>query len=404
MTVKISHPTRDAIFKDLVALHQSISGDPEGASPEVSAPDPEPEDTAADDSRAALFIEHFPMGALMADIVRDRYRHPVDFRVRGVNRRYADLIGMARVSVLESPFFDVVPGGRADWGAALEAVALKGRPVQGVSQATRVDRLLRVLFFLPRRDTLAVVIDETGADGGALGESAQAHFQQADRLLQSASLLICRFLPGGKLIYANEAYQRFFGVAADALTGPAYLPSIPAADADFVRSRVELICRDNPVVTYETAFDLPTGRRWVQWSEEGVFDADGKLVAYQTAGVEITGMQLQLQEAQRVGGLLRDLLAQQARLHREREGLQSETTQTRQALAEENRNLMRDVKRLEQQTITGDLLVCSGCSRIHDSEGHWMLPHPFLELHTAATVGAKICPYCRRKAEREVTR
>ncbi len=408
MTVTPRRKTRESMFRDLVALHQSISGDKtavasDGSADALSTPEPELASRDVDESVASLFIEHFPMGVLMARVVRDRYRHPVEFRVVGVNRRYADLIGMARVSVLETPFFDAVPGGHADWGVALDTVVLKGRSVQGVSQATRVDRLLRVLFFLANRDTVAVVIDEAGvADRGWLSESAQAHFQQSERLLQSSSLLICRFLPGGKLTYANEAYQRFFGGSADALAGPSFMKSIPPDEVDFVRGRVELICRDQPLVSYEVSFELPNGRRWVQWSEEGVFDADGKLVAYQAVGADITGLRLQLQEDDRVGGMLRDLLDLQVRRSRERDKAQTETTRTRQSITEENRQLKRDVKQLEEQAISGNLLVCNRCSRIHDTEGHWMLPHVFLDLHTSASVGTQVCPYCRSKAEREL--
>ncbi len=396
---------RDAIFRDLVELHQSIAGESaKDASDATSEEVADTADGAADDVRASLFIKHFPVGVLMARIVRDRYRHPVEFRVSSVNRRYADLIGMARVSVLEAPFFDVVPGGLADWGEALETVALKGHPVQGVSQAMRVDRLLRVLFFLPNRDTLAVVVDEAGTDGVGLRESAQTHYQQVEALLQSATLLLCRFLPGGKLMYANEAYRRFFGGAEDALAGPAYMPSILPDQVESVRSSVALLCREHPVVTYEAAFDLPDGRRWVQWSDEGIFDAEGTLFAYQAVGVDITGIKYQLQEADRVGGMLRDLLELQARRSREHGEAHSETTRTGQSLADENRQLKRDVKRLEEQSITGKLLVCNRCSRIHDENGHWMLPHVFLEFRTAATVGSQVCPYCRSQAERESRR
>lgn len=405
MSIKPERKTREALFRDLVELHQSIAGSSAADLPAAVTKDLEEAlDSAGDDVRASRFIEHFPMGVLMARIVRDRYRKPVDFRVSSVNRRYADLIGMARVSVLETPFFDVVPGGRADWGDALETVALKGRPVQGVSQATHVDHLLRVLSFRPDRDTLAVVLEDAGTDNGGLRESARDHFQQTEALLQSAALLICRFLPGGKLIYANDAYQRFFGGTTGTLTGPAYLPSIPPDEMDFVRSRVELIRRDHPLVTYEAAFELPGGRRWVQWNEEGVFDADGKLVAYQALGMDITGIRLQLQEAARVGGMLRDLVDLQARRNRAHDTTHAETTRTGQSLADENRQLKRDLKRFEEKAITGNLTVCNRCSRINDKHGHWILPHVFLEFHTAATVGSEVCPYCRSKAERETNR
>ena len=102
--------------------------------------------------------------------------------------------------------------------------------------------------------------------------------------------------------------------------------------------------------------------------------------------------------------MLRDLLDVQVRRNRERDEAQTETTRTRQSLVDENRRLKRDVKRLEEQAISGSLLVCNRCARIHDAEGHWMLPHVFLDLHTAATVGTQVCPYCRSKAERELSK
>jgi len=128
------------------------------------------------------------------------------------------------------------------------------------------------------------------------------------------------------------------------------------------------------------------------------------LVAYQAVGVDITGIKRQLQEAGRVMGLLRDFLDLQARRNREHDVAHTETTRTGQSLADENRQLKRDVKRLEEQSITGTLAVCERCSRIHDADGHWMLPHVFLDLRTSATVGSEVCPYCRSKAEREIGR
>jgi hypothetical protein len=61
------------------------------------------------DNRYELFCEHFPMGILLAEVGRDRYRHPETFTPVSVNMAYARLLGLARVTILESDFFDVLP-------------------------------------------------------------------------------------------------------------------------------------------------------------------------------------------------------------------------------------------------------------------------------------------------------
>ena len=67
------------IFADLVALHQSITSDAPKAVPAAAekVPAPADEDAAFEsDDRFELFCEHLPMGVLLAEVGRDRYRHP----------------------------------------------------------------------------------------------------------------------------------------------------------------------------------------------------------------------------------------------------------------------------------------------------------------------------------------
>lgn len=394
-----SKSARAAIVKDLVELHHSMVG-----TDAVSVPEPAKSERHEEAGQALpfeLFVEHMPMGVLFANVVRDLYRHPIDFRVSGANKRYADLIGMSRLSVLESPFFDVIPGGRSDWAADIDAVALKGRQAHGIAKVNRTGRSLHVQLFLPRRDTLAVVLDEVNNPGLELRDSARERLWQMEQILATAPLLICRFRPGGEVTYANEAYLHFFETPQEKRVSHNYMTSIPADYADFVRSRIEMICRESPRVTYEAPYDLADGRRWVQWTDVGIFDSDQKLVAYESVGFEMTALKQQEQDSQRLAGRLRDLLSFQARRNRAHEGNHDEITQEQRTLAEDNRALKRKVKSLEALTIKGALQVCSRCSRIHDDKGNWMLPHLFLELRTAASVESSICPYCHTKAERE---
>jgi PAS domain S-box-containing protein len=401
MNGKSKQNNRDAIFQDLVSLHQHISGCEAGA-PDVSTPDSPDASVDSDDThrRAFRFVDHIPMGVLFARVVRDRYRHPIDFKILFVNKRYADLVGCDRVSVLESAFYDVLPGGRGDWEAVVKTDVMKGRVARGLSLALHTDAQLNVLLFLSDRDTLAVVIDD--GRQWPLQASMLSTYTDVDSLLQSSSLLVCRWVPGGQLLYANRAYEHYFGGKWNTLTAPSYMPSIPSADIDFVRSQVELMRRDHPAVSYTVCYACEEkGKRWVQWNEEAVVDADGRIVGYQAVGTDVSAYMESQHEMQRVEGLMRDLLDFQATRNREHVHTHSHNSQNERTIAVEKQQLKRQLATLERTHISGELEVCSRCARIHDSQGAWMLPHVFLALKSTATVSSGVCPYCKRKADTE---
>lgn len=400
------------IFADLVALHQSItSSDQEPASEEPSGEQPRggqaPRNPAQKPEIAEngyeLFCEHLPMGVLLAEVTRDRYRRPQQYMTVKVNMAYARMLGLARVSVLEKEFFDVLPGGEADWNESLQEVAGKGRVAQGMAYWDATDMHVQVTLFLPRRDLLAVVIEDVGTRLSA-GNSVGRHEGELDAVMQASPDLVCRFLPDGTLTYANRAYCEYFKKIREELVGHCFLNEIPSDSVEFVRSRLGTLTRDNPMVTYQHRFEDDQGLRWVEWTDLALFDDEGVIVAYQSHGRDVTAARQEASETTRVAGYMEDLLQYRAKQHSAVETHASETTRSSEALSEEVEELRAEVIRLQGRTVTGELKVCNSCSRIHDEEGHWMVVPMFLESHTAARVGAQVCPYCRRKAERELER
>jgi len=108
-------------------------------------------------------------------------------------------------------------------------------------------------------------------------------------VVETQSELICRFTDGGILTFVNEAYCRYFGRRREDLIGVSFLPMIPEADRDAARERLASINRDHPVVTHEHRGVLSSGEvRWMHWTNQGLFDDQGRLVEYQALGRDVT--------------------------------------------------------------------------------------------------------------------
>ncbi len=403
-------PTSDKkrIFADLVALHQSITSSEEASpSEEPSVEQPAVEETPPmleiDDNGYELFCEHLPMGVLLADVTRDRYRKPQSYKTVKVNMAYARMLGLARVSVLEKEFFEVLPGGEADWKEPLLDVAGKGRVAQGMAYWDATDMHVQVTLFLPRRDLLAVII-ENADTRLSVGSSVGRHEGELDAVMQASPDLVCRFLPDGTLTYANRAYCEYFKKIREELVGHCFLDEIPQDSVEFVRSRLGTLTRDNPSATYRHRFEDELGIRWVEWTDLALFNDEGELVAYQSHGRDVTTAREEASETAQVAGYMEDLLRYRAKQYTAVETQATETTRSSEALSEEVEELRAEIIRLQGKTVGGELQVCNSCSRIHDEDGHWMVVPMFLESHTAARVGSKVCPYCRSKAERDMAR
>lgn len=102
---------------------------------------------------------------------------------------------------------------------------------------------------------------------------------------------ICRFLPDGTHLFVNDAYCRYFGMGREEILGHRFRPEIPEEDREAVRQFFVGLTPENPTGTIEHRIRMPGGKiRWQQWSEQAIFDPDGTLVEYQSAGRDITDL------------------------------------------------------------------------------------------------------------------
>jgi len=114
-------------------------------------------------------------------------------------------------------------------------------------------------------------------------------------IVEDQSELICRWLPGGKLVFVNDSYCRYFGKEKKDLVGHSFMPLIPEGDQEIVEEYVSKLTPKNPVTTYMHRVVNHKGQiRWIQWTDRLISNEKNNSIEYQSVGRDVT----ELREAQ----------------------------------------------------------------------------------------------------------
>lgn len=117
-------------------------------------------------------------------------------------------------------------------------------------------------------------------------EKSEAEYRA---VVEGQTELICRYLPGGTITFANDTYCRYFGKGREELIGHVFLPRIHEEDYDYVQERFALLTGDKPVVTIEHRVVRPDGDvRWHRWINHAIFDDEGNIIEFQAVGRDVT--------------------------------------------------------------------------------------------------------------------
>ncbi len=108
-------------------------------------------------------------------------------------------------------------------------------------------------------------------------------------IVEDQTELICRFRADGTITFVNGAYCRYFQRSPEDLVGRSFWPLLPEHDQESARRHLASITRDHPVASMEHQVLAPGGEeRWQHWTDHGIFDAQGRLLEYQSVGRDIT--------------------------------------------------------------------------------------------------------------------
>lgn len=108
-------------------------------------------------------------------------------------------------------------------------------------------------------------------------------------LVQGQSDLICQTLTEGTVLFANDAYCRFFGKSLDELVGRNFSNLIPEKLYDKAIAYRVGFTPDRPTATHENdAIRVDGELRHFQWSNSAVFDDAGHPTMFFSIGHDIT--------------------------------------------------------------------------------------------------------------------
>lgn len=134
------------------------------------------------------------------------------------------------------------------------------------------------------------------ADPHADGREQGCAAERAERyrsILDSQTELVCRWLANGRIVFANEAYCRFFGRTADDVLGSRWRPERGgpgpgSSDDDVVLAQLARLSAEHPLACLERRVRAAGGGFvWLRYIFRGIFDADGALAEIQSVAHDI---------------------------------------------------------------------------------------------------------------------
>ena len=118
-------------------------------------------------------------------------------------------------------------------------------------------------------------------------------------VVEDASMLICRFRPGGGIEYVNRAFCEYYRQAPEQLIGWSFFAPIIEEDRGEVETALASLKTDRPtLIQSQRVFPAPGEMRWQRWTHRALFDDYGRISLYQSFGEDIT--EQKLAEAARV--------------------------------------------------------------------------------------------------------
>jgi PAS domain S-box-containing protein len=128
-------------------------------------------------------------------------------------------------------------------------------------------------------------------------------------VVENQTEFVSRWTPDGVVTFVNDAYCRYFRRRREDVLGKTYFSRLPADEQQRMQAHVASFSPENPVQTIEHRVLWSDGEiHWQQWTNRAIFDADGKVVEFQSVGRDVTERRQAEMERVRSLSMLRSVL------------------------------------------------------------------------------------------------
>jgi two-component system CheB/CheR fusion protein len=167
--------------------------------------------------------------------------------------------------------------------------------------ASPTHNLLQLQLFLVALALPLLLLSALVQESRRTSRALHASREQYRSIVEDQTEMICRFRPDGTYVFVNAAYAAFYGRAPEAFVGKSMSAVLPPDAYSATRARIAMITRQSPVVTSDSeAVNARGDRRQQQWRDRGFFDAQRRVLEYQSVGRDITDRYRADVEASRV--------------------------------------------------------------------------------------------------------
>jgi len=107
-------------------------------------------------------------------------------------------------------------------------------------------------------------------------------------IVENQTEFIVKWLPDGTRTFVNDSYCRYFGINEEDCLGTSFFPLVAPEFRDVIHQETASLTPEAPAYTEEHLSIVSGGQHWQQWTNRGIFDADGNLTELLSTGQDIT--------------------------------------------------------------------------------------------------------------------
>lgn len=239
----------------------------------------------------------------------ERYRQVVEssndyvWEVDGEGRltycsdRVRDILGYAPEEMVgKTPADFLPPADQESGGAGIRATMASGESFD-IQEYRLLSATGKIICFSTRGGPIR---DESGTLIGYRGVStnitARKHAESVLRaseeryrgLVESQRHLIIRWTPDYRLVFANEAYYRYFGLDRQAVLGQPIAQTAPAELSEATHDLLRTLSTPPFHVAHERQVTTVHGHRWISWESFAIRDDESRIIEIQAMGRDVT--------------------------------------------------------------------------------------------------------------------